>query len=72
MGLKGVHDDATFYIDNQGNITADYGNDDVGIGDYSFDVLNYQDDQNPVFMNPVRICLAGVQDKTTRQIRCWK
>lgn len=52
MGLKGVHDDATFYIDNQGNITADYGNDDVGIGDYSFDVLNYQDDQNPVFMNP--------------------
>lgn len=52
MGLKGVHDDATFYIDNQGNITAGYGNDDVGIGDYSFDVLNYQDDQNPVFMNP--------------------
>lgn len=52
MGLKGVHDDATFYIDNQGNITADYGNDDVGIGDYSFDVFNYQDDQNPVFMNP--------------------
>lgn len=51
IGLKGVYDIADMHIDSEGNITVSEAQDDLGMGDYSIDVTDYDSDQEPVLLN---------------------
>lgn len=51
IGLKGVYDDAFFFIDQQGNVTTSMGPSGYACGDYTIDVQDYDPDQEPVLMN---------------------